>query len=448
VAINPSNINVATGSTQDFTASVIGQHNPPQTVTWSISGNNSTNTNINSSGRLTVAGNEGASTLTVTATSTYDNTKSNTAIVTISIFGGTFNVSNVFEWNQAVNSIRNGGNNRIYTIIVTGEISLPVSTGNSFGSVIGLQVTLEGGGSLTMSANGRVIEIGAGQTIITKNIILQGSSSNTAGPVVHVNGGIFRMEDGAVVRDNMNRGILVSGGTLIMHGGIVTDNSSSQRGGGVSLENASTLIMYQNAVISNNSSNMSGGGVFVGRGSNFIMEAGTVSANTSLTSGGGIFVDINASFIMNNGEITANRTTGSNQDGGGVVLASSWELLGERGGIFTMNGGSISTNTATRDGGGVCIWGSRWSSVLGGTFTLNGGLIFNNQAGRHGGGISSNSVGNFANGVFNKMGGTISGNTAAVEGNTAFRVASPNQWRNANAGPTINTADYGFWLND
>ena len=79
-----------------------------------------------------------------------------------------------------------------------------------------------------------------------------------------------------------------------------------------------------------------------------------------------------------------------------------------------------------------------------GSFIMNGGSIINNQAGANGGGVMIN----HANSVFTKTGGSITNNVATGQGNTAFRISTPNRWRNADAGPNVNTADYGFWLND
>jgi len=83
VSVSPATINVVKGATAQFNATVTGTNNPAQTVTWSVSGRNSTATFISASGLLTVAPNETATTLTVTATSTVDATKSGTATVTV-----------------------------------------------------------------------------------------------------------------------------------------------------------------------------------------------------------------------------------------------------------------------------------------------------------------------------------------------------------------------------
>jgi formylglycine-generating enzyme required for sulfatase activity len=83
VIVSPSTANVDKGGTQAFSATVTGD--PAQTVSWTVSGNNSTETAINSAGILTVAADETASRLTVTATSTVDTAKTGTAVVTVTL---------------------------------------------------------------------------------------------------------------------------------------------------------------------------------------------------------------------------------------------------------------------------------------------------------------------------------------------------------------------------
>jgi hypothetical protein len=80
VTVSPSTATVAGFATQQFSASVAGTNSPSQSVTWSTSAGS-----INSSGLFTApAGTASTQTVTVTATSAQDGTKSGTATVTIS----------------------------------------------------------------------------------------------------------------------------------------------------------------------------------------------------------------------------------------------------------------------------------------------------------------------------------------------------------------------------
>jgi uncharacterized repeat protein (TIGR02543 family) len=82
VTVSPATVAVEKGTTQQFDATVAGTNNPAQTVTWTVEGGTGT-TDISTSGLLTVNASETATTLTVRATSTVDDTKSGTATVTV-----------------------------------------------------------------------------------------------------------------------------------------------------------------------------------------------------------------------------------------------------------------------------------------------------------------------------------------------------------------------------
>ena len=84
VTVSPNTATVTKGSKQSFTASVTGTGNPAQTVEWKVTGGIA-GTTIAATGELSVATNETATTLTVMATSTVDNSKSGTATVTVTI---------------------------------------------------------------------------------------------------------------------------------------------------------------------------------------------------------------------------------------------------------------------------------------------------------------------------------------------------------------------------
>lgn len=83
VSVTPTTATVSAGSQTQFTATVVSTGLAPKTVTWSVTGQKG-NTTIAPDGMLIVGTDEGAGTLTVTATSTYDGTKTASATVTVS----------------------------------------------------------------------------------------------------------------------------------------------------------------------------------------------------------------------------------------------------------------------------------------------------------------------------------------------------------------------------
>lgn len=83
VAISPGSTEVAKNSTFTFTASVTGENDYSSEVVWSISGQTSQSTFIDSKGVLNVAADEGASSIMVKAVSRQDSAYSATALATI-----------------------------------------------------------------------------------------------------------------------------------------------------------------------------------------------------------------------------------------------------------------------------------------------------------------------------------------------------------------------------
>ena len=82
VSVSPNAATVVDGGSRQFSATVTGVPNPPQNVTWSIEGNNSSATTISANGLLRIATNETATSITVRARSTQDPGVSGTATVT------------------------------------------------------------------------------------------------------------------------------------------------------------------------------------------------------------------------------------------------------------------------------------------------------------------------------------------------------------------------------
>jgi hypothetical protein len=91
VEVSPVAAIMRNNSTMQFNAAVTITGGASQAITWSISGNNSPSTSISASGQLKVTGGETASLFTVTATSVFDNTKSDMAAVILTASQGSIN---------------------------------------------------------------------------------------------------------------------------------------------------------------------------------------------------------------------------------------------------------------------------------------------------------------------------------------------------------------------
>jgi hypothetical protein len=158
-------------------------------------------------------------------------------------------------------------------------------------------------------------------------------------------------------------------------------------------------LILENVVIDGLGLSAAGPLVSVMRGCSFTMGAGAVLKGNAAA--GGVSVSEGGLFTMNGGEISGN-TAGSAPYGGGVSVS---------GGSFVMSGGRIVNNAVNSAdygayGGGV--------SISGGTFTMKGGEIGGNavNSGLGGGGVYAHNC------EFTMTGGAISGNSAsAASGN-------------------------------
>lgn len=83
VTVTPATATVLKGQSLHLTANVVTTNFAPKSVTWTITGNTSQDTHIDIYGNLFVAEDETGTTITVTATSTFDNAKTGTSTITV-----------------------------------------------------------------------------------------------------------------------------------------------------------------------------------------------------------------------------------------------------------------------------------------------------------------------------------------------------------------------------
>lgn len=281
--------------------------------------------------------------------------------------------------------------------------------GNKDENVKNLFVVEEGGelsltGALTLGGwnNTGSILVNHGKTTIDGNVVIEKSTleGNDMG-VIEDNGSSAELilENGTIqnhkIRGALSASIRVTeGASFTMNGGTIQDNiantpSSDSSSPAVLLLGASTFTMNEGSICNN--SGQCGTAVYLTASSNaakarFTMNGGTLSNNEShsytpySTPTGAVFVKYSAEFVLNEGTITGNCAYGG--AGGGVAVMDELPTE-EHGTAFTMNGGTISNNTASgyRCSGGGIYSCSNYVSLL-------GGRIENNSA-YDGGGVYS-----------------------------------------------------------
>lgn len=264
----------------------------------------------------------------------------------------------------------------------------------------GALINIKNGAKVTL-ADGTIIEgsRGIGATI--------GNNRSIYGAIAIEDGGKLVMEDGATIHkfQIQNGAVYVmEGGKFTMNGGTITDIFTDYSGGAVYIEGGSKSVIGGNFELNGGSvtgnqtnaiyntsitTHLNGAGVCVVSGT-FVMNGGEItnnqanasSASWSTAAGGGVYVYPEGSFVMNDGLISGNKAVttyteytyangeytsevkpGDNASayGGGVCLEASGNKIAS----FTMNGGTISGNTADTAGNGIYFRGTPNEGVTG-----------------------------------------------------------------------------------
>ena len=278
-------------------------------------------------------------------------------------------------------------------------------------------------GTFTMTGgtiSGNTARTGGGVDMIDGTFTMNGGtiSDNTAtndGGGVYVDqDGTFNMSDGTIsgnTATNYDGGGVYMDGTFTMTGGTISDNTANRTGGGVYVTGSNSKFTLENGIISGNTAT-NGGGIYFYGAITFEMNGGTITGNTASSNGGGVYVPYGM-FTLEVGTITDNSAT----DGGGVYIDR---------GMFTLESGTVSGNTASSNGGGVytsslttltledgtisgnfAYAGGGGVYMSGGKSTMNGGTISGNSA-LVGGGMY------IYGGTFTMNGGTISGDRTFI----------------------------------
>ena len=163
---------VKTARTLQFSATVTGEGsttNVPQGVTWTVSGNTSSSTTINTSGLLTVSSDEKTGgTLTIKATSSANSAVVGTKTITVNPLADTVTVSTTATMPLAA------GETRQYSAQVTGE-------GSTTGVPQGVTWTVTGNtsSSTTISSSG-LLTVGSNEELSNTLTVKATSTANTA----------------------------------------------------------------------------------------------------------------------------------------------------------------------------------------------------------------------------------------------------------------------------
>ena len=312
-----------------------------------------------------------------------------------------------------------------------------------------------GGGTIALGAGVRVVTNSAtgtsgsgggvlnnvGATLTVTDATISGNTANRAGGGIEDASGTATVISNATIDNNIvnmapgNGGGIhqAGGGDISISGGSVSSNSAGAEGGGVWIGSGGTLTLTDRAMIRGNEAKgddaTQGGGGIYHDGDGAVSLDGALLARNKATgasgSGGGVLVSPGVSLSISNTRIIANE---ANRAGGGIEDASG------SGSDFLITDSEIARNivyTSPGNGGGIHVGGD-------GELTINGGSVKTNRAGSEGGGIwtgsgvltidgteisANEAMGdaqvNGGGGIYNSAGGSIFLNAVNITNNRA-----------------------------
>jgi hypothetical protein len=151
VTVSPETVSMGKGGTQTFNADVEVTGGADKSVIWEIAEPHAAGTSISATGLLTIDTNESAASLTVTATSTADNSKSGTAVVTVLTEVQPPSVSSVTVNPKTASLVKGGTQQFGAEVGVSGGAAQTVIWSVAGNSSAG--TTISAGGLLTVAAN-------------------------------------------------------------------------------------------------------------------------------------------------------------------------------------------------------------------------------------------------------------------------------------------------------
>jgi hypothetical protein len=276
---------------------------------------------------------------------------------------------------------------------------------NATASQSGLSLTVQNtsGGTVAISGDNMTRVFDINPNVITP-------ANNVALGAVTING--ITIENGLASSAGTPDGPNATGGgirdqgpvDLTLNNDIITNNSATADGGGVSMENLTSThwaLTLNNTTVTNNHAGDAGGGVEED-GTGFVsINSSTIADNTCLNQGGGIWLD-----AINNGTATLNVTNS-------VVSGNTAGMLG--GGIgnagtstVTITNSTIADNFTPGDGGGFANQAALGTPIAG-TLIVQNSLFLDNSAAVNGGGIEEGNVLTITN-------SEIKGNAAGING--------------------------------
>ncbi|MCA9074045.1 MAG: hypothetical protein KDA93_03360 [Planctomycetaceae bacterium] len=337
---------------------------------------------------------------------------------------------------------------------------------NSSGRLAMLNVTISNNVANGAEASGGGVFVVKGGVSIEGNSTVSGNSASRVGGGVEVINGPFWLVDSTLSQNDAERGggLHVTGtnsGRIDIRNSLVEDNSAELEGGGLWHQSGNVMLVRSGSRVSGNTASgdaadQGGGGIF-NNGGRLVLYEATIDSNTAngtAGSGGGLLLTNGTTTIQNStlSNNTANRAGGGIEIANGRLMALNMSLLdniagpagaanqGDGGGLHVTGttqvrvgiyGGTISGNTAARNGGGLWHQAGSVLAITQGT-TIANNRALGNSGDQGGGGLFNNGGrvavteaslwGNMTDGSGGAVlstSGTVTLDNSTVSGNTA-----------------------------
>ena len=264
---------------------------------------------------------------------------------------------------------------------VSGKRHITVPSGKNTFSLTFEDVILDGGnkgGGISSTSGANITLIGA--------VIQNCDNSNGGG--ISISSGTLTLDSSKISNNNasVGGGIYANNSKVTITNGSIVNNNTAELAGGIyvnalTFNSIASLSVGDGEISGNDAKN--GGGVYLFGGQMSIQDNASISNNTASEDGGGIY-GVSASVIgmfscdlvinMEGGTISDNSASGN---GGGIYALGASEAVTE----VNIDNGEISSNSAV-DGGGIYAIGKKGSLEI-----IISGTIDSNNASGNGGGI-------------------------------------------------------------
>jgi predicted outer membrane repeat protein len=273
----------------------------------------------------------------------------------------------------AADSIISGNNNSRIFYIYNSDAPLTVS-------ISGLTMT-EGA-----SANYGGAIANWGNDLTLSSVVLTGNETTGTGGAIHSQASASPNTDSnapltiidSAISDNTSSdeggGIAhIDAGDLVVTDTIISGNQSANRGGGVYSKRVGNISISESTV-QDNSSASSGAGAYIKYVGDVSIDSSTFDQNVAVDDGGGLYATVTDSFTMTNSTVSGNQGL----DGAGAQLGVNGDVLIANS-TFVENAGSQSAG----EGGALYSWESNGDtrimfSTFAGNSTKSATVLLNN----------------------------------------------------------------------